>query len=396
VTLNARDPLSEERERVLKGEPPRRIVRQEIIASWHRSRGAGLVPDTFNVPYSPDVDRENRFAMAAGPVLDRIATQTSGMGMGVILTDADGNVLDRRAEDAPVRTHLDRILLAPGFAYAEHATGTNAIGTALAAGRAMSVLGSEHFAEALQPMACYAAPVYHPITQRLEGLLDVTCLRSHANQLVLPLVTQAARDIERALYEESSAHERLLLQRFLRAMRADDERPVVALGERAMITNAPAARLLEHSAQSLLWQMVQRAVVDGQALVVEVPLSTGATVQASSTPVYDADRLAGTVLEFEVPGRAEVFRDTEQGSGMVGERPQPDAPARPIEPEPLTIREHDVLELIVAGCANKEIARRLTIQETTVKTHVKRIFDKLGVQSRTQAALHARDRGIGT
>ena len=49
-----------------------------------------------------------------------------------------------------------------------------------------------------------------------------------------------------------------------------------------MITNAPAARLLELSAQSLLWQMVQRAVVDGQTLVVELPLSTGATVQANS------------------------------------------------------------------------------------------------------------------
>jgi DNA-binding CsgD family transcriptional regulator len=387
-------------------------VRQEIIASWHRSHGAGLTPDTFNVPYSSDVDRENRFTMAAGPVLDRLATQLSGMGMGVILSDADGQVLDRRAEDAPVRTHLDRILLAPGFAYAEHAAGTNAIGTALAAGRAMSVLGSEHFAEALQPMACYAAPVYHPISQRLEGLLDVTCLRSHANQLVLPLVTQAAREIERALYEESSAHERLLLQRFLRAMRADGERPVVALGNRAMITNAPAARLLERSAQALLWQMVQSAVVRGEAFVVEVPLSTGGAVHAVSTPVYDADRLAGAVLEFDVPGRAEFSHDTQHASGIMegrrlalhadggseATRPaqlQPNAPARPVEPEPLTNREHDVLTLIVAGCANKEIARRLAIQENTVKTHVRRIFDKLGVQSRTQAALHARDRGIG-
>jgi DNA-binding CsgD family transcriptional regulator len=412
AALKPRDPVADDRDRVLSGAAPRRIVRQEIVASWHRSQGAGLTPDTFNVPYSSDVDLENRFAMAAAPVLDRLATQLSGMGMGVILTDADGQVLHRRAEDAPVRTHLDRILLAPGFAYAEHATGTNAIGTALAAGRALSVLGSEHFAEALQPMACYAAPVYHPISQRLEGLLDVTCLHSQANQLVLPLVTQAAREIERALYEESSAHERLLLQRFLRAMRADDQRPVVALGDRAMITNAPAARLLEHSPQALLWQMVQSTVGRGEAFVVEVPLSTGAVVQAVSTPVYDADRLAGAVLEFHVAGRAHSSRTTEQGSRIMGggrlalpagaaseatgrAQLQPDAPARSVEPGPLTHREHDVLQLIVAGCANKEIARRLAIHENTVKTHVKRIFDKLGVQSRTQAALHARDRGIG-
>ncbi|MEA2614871.1 MAG: hypothetical protein QOE72_654 [Chloroflexota bacterium] len=388
MLVKSRDPVSEDRDRILTGGAPRRIVRQEIIASWHRSQVAGLTPDTFNVPYSPDVDRENRFARAAGPVLDRLASQLSGMGMGVILTDADGQVIHRRAEDAPVRTHLDRILLAPGFAYAEHATGTNAIGTALTAGRALSVLGSEHFAEALQPMACYAAPVFHPISQRLEGLLDVTCLHSHANPLVLPLVTQAAREIERALYEEASAHERLLLQRFLRAMRADEDRPVVALGDRAMITNAPAARLLERSPQALLWQMVQSAVGRGEAFVVEVPLPAGAAVHAVSTPVYDADRLAGAVLEFHLPAGG-VSGATRHA------RLQPNAPARTVEPEPLTNREHDVLELIVAGCANKEIGRRLGIHENTVKTHVKRIFDKLGVQSRTQAALHARDRGIG-
>lgn len=41
------------------------------------------------------------------------------------------------------------------------------------------------------------------------------------------------------------------------------------------------------------------------------------------------------------------------------------------------------------GLANKEIARRLVIGEKTVKTHVSRVLMKLGVQSRTQAALHA-------
>lgn len=61
----------------------------------------------------------------------------------------------------------------------------------------------------------------------------------------------------------------------------------------------------------------------------------------------------------------------------------------PQSPEPLTERETDVLRLLAQGQANKQIARSLQIGEQTVKTHVSNILSKLGVQSRTQAALHA-------
>lgn len=61
----------------------------------------------------------------------------------------------------------------------------------------------------------------------------------------------------------------------------------------------------------------------------------------------------------------------------------------PNSPETLTGRETEVLRLIGQGLSNKEIARELGITEKTVKTHVSNILSKLGVLSRTQAALHA-------
>jgi len=61
----------------------------------------------------------------------------------------------------------------------------------------------------------------------------------------------------------------------------------------------------------------------------------------------------------------------------------------PESPETLTERETDVLRLVARGKANKEIAHDLFIGEKTVKTHVSNILAKLGVQSRTQAALYA-------
>lgn len=53
-------------------------------------------------------------------------------------------------------------------------------------------------------------------------------------------------------------------------------------------------------------------------------------------------------------------------------------------------RECEVLELIAAGHSNKVIARRLAISPNTVKTHAARLFEKLGVNSRTQAIGKAR------
>ena len=60
----------------------------------------------------------------------------------------------------------------------------------------------------------------------------------------------------------------------------------------------------------------------------------------------------------------------------------------------LSEREVEVLQLMAKGGGNKEIASRLTISESTVKTHVANIFQKLEVSGRTDAVTQALQRGI--
>jgi len=62
--------------------------------------------------------------------------------------------------------------------------------------------------------------------------------------------------------------------------------------------------------------------------------------------------------------------------------------------ESLTARELDVVKMLAAGKSNKEIALRLSITETTVKSHLRKIFTKLGVLSRTEAVTVASRRGL--
>lgn len=79
--------------------------------------------------------------------------------------------------------------------------------------------------------------------------------------------------------------------------------------------------------------------------------------------------------------------------------PKP-APTATVEPfdrpfaEPLSQRELEVLRLIVDGLSNQEIADKLIISLATAKTHVRNILNKLAVDDRTQAAVHAMRRGL--
>ena len=60
----------------------------------------------------------------------------------------------------------------------------------------------------------------------------------------------------------------------------------------------------------------------------------------------------------------------------------------------LSPRERDILRLLTGGLSNSEIAERLGISEKTVRNHLSHLFDKLGVWSRAQAIVFARDHGF--
>ncbi|GAA5175651.1 hypothetical protein GCM10023321_82130 [Pseudonocardia eucalypti] len=124
--------------------------------------------------------------------------------------------------------------------------------------------------------------------------------------------------------------------------------------------------------------------------------------------VYAAMRAgAGGFLlkSVEAPRLIEAVRQVVAGEGVLEPKvtrrlmaafaaSAPVAPAPPAGLDDLTERESEVLSCLGAGLSNAQIARRLFIGETTVKTHVSRALTKLGLRSRVQAAILAQEQGL--
>lgn len=131
------------------------------------------------------------------------------------------------------------------------------------------------------------------------------------------------------------------------------------------------------------------------------------SVKAIMITVYeDPDRIfralragaSGYLLKRSTPEEVlHAMREVQQGGGaMSGEiarkvigyfREETEAK---VEVDDLTVREREVLELVVHGLSNKEIAERLSVTAEGVRWHLKRIYQKLHVHSRTEAALKFR------
>jgi len=332
-----------------------------IRCSWLRSRQAAAPMDRIAVPYVAVDGASGRLLRAARPVLDRFAEQLAGTHVSLVLADPDGRVVGRWAGDNSALRRLARVSIEEGYVLAEDLAGTNGVGTALEVLAPVTIVGAEHYAEPLQRLVCAGVPIRHPLTRRIEGVLDLACPTADANGLLMPATLDLAVQIEREMSMRSPERERVVFDAFVARSRATSA-ALVALGEQYMVTNAAAADLLEPRDEACLWQQALESLSTGRPVTRLMQLSGGATITARCTPILTGARPVGALIEVTPMGAPPAGRPQHRRRGAANRRPGESRATAQFERELAEAVRSPVRKILLEGehgCGRLYSARRI-------------------------------------
>jgi sigma-54 dependent transcriptional regulator, acetoin dehydrogenase operon transcriptional activator AcoR len=261
-------------------------VAPSVLSSWRRSRDLHVHPDRVELPYLREPDTDTPLTHAAAPVLRRIAEDLSEQAVSVVLTSADGLVLDRIAADSKIERMLDDVRLARGYSYAEEFAGTNGIGTALETGKPVFIQGSEHYVGTLGRLACAGSPIREPVTRRILGVIDLTCWAKQADPLLFVLAKSAGSQIEDRIRAMNNETETALLDAYLKQSRRYPA-GVLAIGGDVVLMNPYLRQALDAADQTALLDHAAEMTRTSFTTTAVATLPSGASVKIST-----ADRIA--------------------------------------------------------------------------------------------------------
>ena len=291
--------------------------RPEIASSWLRSRMFGVAEDGAPRLDSPTDSPADSLAHAAAPVLARACTEFDGAPVAFVLADADARVVAAQGADRSLGNVLGASGIRPGVRMAEDVIGTNAIGTVVESRQPTLIRGTDHYLSAFHDFACFGQPIFHPITRRLEGVLDVGGAADADHRYFAPIARRLVQEIEDHLAVETPAAQRKLLAAFQAAARRKG-RPVMAIGEGLVLATPAALDLLDpadHAAVRASADATRESAVSRHRLV----LVSGREVEFSSSPIDGGD---GVLIDF-VTVRCEDQREQSAAEGwpllVVGE-----------------------------------------------------------------------------
>jgi transcriptional regulator of acetoin/glycerol metabolism len=238
-------------------------------------------PDRVDLPYVRDPDTDTPLVHAAAPVLQRIANDLASQAVSVVLTSADGVVLERVAADPTLLRALDDVRLARGYSYAEEFTGTNGIGTTLETAQPTFIQGSEHYVGTLGRLSCAGSPIRDPITRRMIGVVDLTCWAHQCDPLLFVLAKSAGSQIEDRISALKNEAETALLDAYRQHSRRYPG-GVLAIGGDVVLMNPYLRHALDAGDQTGLLNHAAEMTQLASAATAVATLPSGRTARISA------------------------------------------------------------------------------------------------------------------
>ncbi|MBB2501215.1 sigma-54-dependent Fis family transcriptional regulator [Amycolatopsis echigonensis] len=323
MTTRGNETMRDLRERFLsRGSPEVPGVRDVITASWQRALENRVDVERPEPVYVSDRDEESLLAHSAAPVLANLSEELAGHPTAILLTDANGLVVDRLSTDRALTAGLDQVSLAPGYSYAEESVGTNGIGTALECQKSVLVSGFEHFNGELTGFECAGAPIVHPVRGHLAGVLDLTSWADASGPLLLTLARTTAKRIEEAMLASTGARELSLFREYLAACQRGSG-AVLAVNQDVVMVNSHAEERYDVTDRSALITHATDLAGSAKPATVLADLPSGISARLEYRPVYNGDVLAGGVFRVknQTVSRRTSARAELQLPGLAGASP---------------------------------------------------------------------------
>jgi transcriptional regulator of acetoin/glycerol metabolism len=246
----------------------------ELIESWRRSQLAlGRPENVTEIPHVPDEVLDLYLLDLLQAPLNRFAEDLEGTGLGLLLADARGQVIQRWSYDRTALAHLDQVGTVRGSVLAESSVGTNGIGTVLVTGKSVQISGNEHFAEVYRNAICTGAPLRHPISGKLMGAVTLSSEVIPRSDLLRPLLKSLTTQLEQHVLELAQPAARRMFDVFLKYTRVN-QGPVVAFGPQGALIQSTAAGRLTSEDLEQIHQAVTGRHAAGR---VNLELSAGST-----------------------------------------------------------------------------------------------------------------------
>lgn len=273
-------------------------VRPPILTSWQRSRAFRVLADAPDLHYVKDPNLHSPLVVCSEPILRQLHDQLTDQSVSIVLTDANGLVLDRRAPRGQLVRHLDHVNLVPGFSYAENLVGTNGVGTTLESGTPTLVSGHEHYAENLERLTCAGAPIHHPISGALLGAIDLTTWAKEPGSLLLTLAVTTAKSIERNMLTQVSQDELALFREYMSACQHAGG-VVLAISDELVMMNDQARQTLDPADQAALLARAADARGLDRPITLVAELPSGLMSRMHYQPAFLAGRSVGGVFRVQ-------------------------------------------------------------------------------------------------
>ena len=176
--------------------PCKHHIPSDILSSWQRSHHYQL---SAFPSQSTDTDAQHEWEssplrIAAEPELayfDKLANESH---VALAIADAQGKLLWTQISKSMEKL-TKNVNFAVGTHWAEQAVGTNALAVALNTKRPCTVFATEHFSPECEEIVCYAAPIIHPLSQQVVGVLDMAMDWQQHTPLAQTAIAHMARNI---------------------------------------------------------------------------------------------------------------------------------------------------------------------------------------------------------